>query len=108
MADQTPADLLREAAELMRQRAQAATVGPWDWAEDGLVWANRLGDPVSGSTEVEDAEHIASWHPTVALAVAHWLDIQAGGLERGQDHTADTLQALKVARAYLGKEADRG
>lgn len=41
-------DLIREAAALMRQRAE--------WANEGT-----------------DAIHIASWHPTVALAVADWL-----------------------------------
>jgi Family of unknown function (DUF6221) len=48
--------------------AKAASPGPWDHHSDGLVWPPRIGDPVSGSTEVEDAEHIARWDPTRVLA----------------------------------------
>lgn len=94
----------------MLRRARAATVGPWDDAEDGLVWANRLGDPVSGSTEVEDAGHIASWHPAVATAVAGWLWAVAIDDETEPEtgpRIKERIAALAVARAYLGEEADR-
>ncbi|TBL44278.1 hypothetical protein EYA84_02215 [Verrucosispora sp. SN26_14.1] len=39
----------------------AATDGPWVAHPDGLVWTEqpRIGDPVSGSTEIADAEFIA-------------------------------------------------
>jgi hypothetical protein len=115
-------DLIREAARLMRQRAEAATEGPWTAHPDGLVWAERLGDPVSGSTEIEDAEHIASWHPSVVLLVADWLDGVADdhrGVERVDEQAGECvvstvssdfkrrttarhiLPALAVARAYL-------
>lgn len=104
----------------MRERAQAATPGPWvaDQSEiyrgNSLDWvAETLNTDGQGTTEANSA-HIASWHPTVALAVADWLDIHGGDLERAGaqgigfcDSPADTMQALAVARAYLGEEADR-
>lgn len=43
----------------IRARVEVATPGPWRAHPDGLVWAERPGDPVSGSTETEDAEFIA-------------------------------------------------
>jgi len=39
-----------------------------------------MTDPVSGSVEPEDAEHIAGWDPVVALAVAAWLNLAADDL----------------------------
>ena len=141
------ADLLREAAALMRSRAEAATHGPWHRAEshwsdpsgEGLseiVVINERCDP-AGRTGYypgdvlaftygpgnedndncdEDAEHIASWHPAVALAVADWLDKSAETYERLEDdlrglegvptieqvYGYDFTEALTVARAYLG------
>ncbi len=109
----TEIEMLREAAELMRQRAKAASEGPWSAYTDGLVWANRLGDPVSASTEPEDAEHIASWHPAVALAVADWLDAAANREQeyRNGPYQCEPIEgdevhaALTIARAYLGEVA---
>jgi hypothetical protein len=54
-----------------------------------------------------EAEHVASWHPGVALAVADWLDVKAANLERVEvlgyrDH--DHGYALAVARAYMSGE----
>jgi len=48
-------------------RAEAATDGPWETGGDGLVWAPRMGDPVSGSTETVDAEFIAAARTDVVL-----------------------------------------
>jgi hypothetical protein len=98
-------DLIREAVRLMRQRAEAATEGPWTAHPDGLVWAERLGDPVSGSTEIEDAEHIASWHPSVALLVADALERVAWALSFDKDLIGRVgyEELLAVARAYLGE-----
>jgi hypothetical protein len=101
---------LREAAALMRSRAEAARffyselhpkVGqecPWH-TEDEL----RL------DFDEEQGPHIASWHPAVALAVADWLD-RAAAEEwccddcKFSDDNPQNLahDALKVARAYLG------
>lgn len=101
------AEALRKAANLMRERAEVATSGPWAdaWlpedpdACDGPV-------VVAAATEVvtewhvtkPDAEHIASWHPAVALAVADWLTVASVDWP-------ENPEALAVARAYLGMDA---
>lgn len=98
------ADVLREAARLIRARAEA--VGD-DWYS-AKAWATTA--PMNLPIERADAEHIASWHPDVALAVADWLDDEADDAERFQAQTrAPRLmvprRALAVARAYLGGAA---
>ena len=104
------AELLREAAALMRERADAATPGPWFVAttldgtslavcrQKGLsLVADRPTDP--------DAAHIASWHPEVAKAVADLLDAFAGDDWSLGVPSLEATHALAVARAYLGGEA---
>lgn len=123
------ADLLREAAAKMRERAEAATPGPWhvcegdehegDWADErvsgpghepiaALDSADYESDPDEPSAE-NDAVHIASWHPAVALAVADWLD-RAADLYAANPYDdrfpgSETARALAIARAYLGRTA---
>lgn len=64
----------------------------------------------------DDAPHIASWHPAVALAVADWLDAEATKVtewRQSQPGKPDihystgkvSKHALAVARAYLGEES---
>jgi hypothetical protein len=98
-------DILRRAAARMRDRAEAATPGPW---HQSIACS---GTRVSGCSEVvpiiadSDAEHIASWHPAVALAVADWLEATAltwTHLERNGVHLV-RINALAVATAYLGE-----
>jgi hypothetical protein len=98
-------DDLRSAAKVLRERAKAATRGPWVAHTDGLVWAGRLGDPVSGSTLVEDAEYIATVHPAVGLALAQLLDEHADSVEEdgGQVVTSSVDQAVTLARLILGR-----
>jgi hypothetical protein len=109
------ADLLRDAAALMRKRARAAQhagVGTTSWY---VAWPEppdkewkvgyQTNNPLSGLVattpdygEMYLPEHIASWHPAVALAVADWLDSAADEDEFFPlDHRAEA-----VARAYLG------
>lgn len=119
------AGLLREAAAKMRERAEAATPGPWralsetsgamSWDVEVVAGDDRLctfdpSDYPDGIQDVapeDDAEHIASWHPDVALAVADWLDLAARraevaeGLGDGVWMQIDRA-AVTVARAYLG------
>ncbi len=98
---QIDVDLLAEAATKMRERAKDASPSPWSTGDDGLVWSMRAGDPVSGSTEVEDARHIAAFaDPAVAYAVADWLDTGANRYA-----CVDRAPMLAVARAYLGHAA---
>jgi hypothetical protein len=116
-------ELLHEAAAAMRARAQAATPGPWEpyeniHAETAAVEVGRGGFgvvalPATGRPDYGKAniEHVATWHPAVALAVADWLEYEARCADRantnhpGHDFGPD-VHALAVARAYLG-EADR-
>ena len=57
-----------------------------------------------------EAEHIASWHPLVALAVADWLDAAAERAERPGALALHSLSPgpLAVARAYLGETETSG
>ena len=111
------AELLREAAALMRQRAEAATEGPWSltYISEAAVPSQHAVDrhyvmgcfdgnpknPTGPAAMCEfpaDADYIASWHPAVALAVADWLDNAA------RIWPFDGPPALAVARAYLGRD----
>lgn len=123
--DQTTPETIRRAAALMRQRADAATPGPW--APGGphihpweLVVDHQL--PLVEFTSDEhgraNAAHVASWHPAVALAVADWLEVAARDhrpiptvttpsfqkcVTCGKDPCPTLAGAAAVARAYLGE-----
>lgn len=114
------AEVLREAAALMRERAEAATPGPWEHLGDHLVWPSDMGpaanDPILamvGDAHAESAAHIASWHPSVTLAVADLLEAEAAaqefdtgvGLSESEAASGIGTFALAVARAYLGSES---
>lgn len=128
------ADLLRRAAKLIRETANAAPRGPYTfkstpgyhqpiYADDGDVigttrpWAGGLHEDVDVGTAEQTGAHIALWHPGVALAVATWLEdvadlhephASAYGCDWCSDEDwpcADTRNALAVARALLGKDA---
>jgi hypothetical protein len=107
----TPAETLRLAAGLMRERAEAASPGPWHQMCMGSEGCSVINDgrlrerkhvSFSGRKEWKadhaDAEHIAGMHPFVALAVADWLEAEAG-----REFADEPDPALKVARAYLGE-----
>lgn len=128
------AELLREAAALMRERAEGATDGGWqtyvDPHDDSIVF-DQYGTGVqsatthdvvcySGQVYSRDAAHIASWHPAVAFAVADWLDVVASrneallssfaegsraGAVTAAENTLGWTEALAVASAYLGRNA---
>lgn len=109
------ASLLREAAALMRERAEAARPDH-PWYDRGDIAEGMAAFTDSGDEPHIDAEHIASWHPAVALAVADWLDDHA---ETAEMFTAKEIpasswsmnwqtshnRALAVARAYLGESS---
>lgn len=105
-------DLLRRAAKEMREKAEAATPSPWtnDGHDDDEGGCSLLGGGVHCSSAEygiayttaftnrrcdEDAEHIASWHPAVALAAADLLDMCARVY-------LEKPEVLAFARAYLG------
>lgn len=116
------AEVLRRAADLMRERAGRSIPSPWhvDRREDGRAWlCDRRERTISMHGYPSTAEHIASWHPAVALAVADWLDgvalhLEARADEQWIDLDGDLIapedthaigSALAVARAYLGESA---
>lgn len=92
------AELLRRAAALMRERAEAV---PPEGLQD--AWFDADASDLMHLKQY-DREHIASWPPEVALAVADWMDADAGVMER-HDLDATVSRAYAVARAYLGGDA---
>ena len=114
---ETPAAELRAAAKLIRERAEGIGPGPWTPSVVTVTaGAAHFADPAHDVAMVKsatakiaicgtpyDAEHIASWHPVVALAVADWLETEAAIAERGLPDDGGIHPALRVARAYLGE-----
>jgi hypothetical protein len=114
------AEPLRQAAAKMRERAEAATPGPWiPLGQSIAVEGERCNCGVSGEAaalyghepmcrlegpivqaDVSDIEHIASWHPAVALLVAKILTHEAD-IEEQYGAPASTL-AVDLAHEYLG------
>lgn len=112
---------IRAAAAAMRERAEAAqdVRGVSTWQFGGLTWCDQSGesyDILGGAATVvhgareEEAEHIASWHPAVALAVAMLLDNEANLIDSVTEYaglhqplnTARVQLLLDIANAYLG------
>lgn len=116
-------DDLREAAELLRTRAEAATRGPWQRAADHPAasdqypangfgyWSGEYARCVSYSgtgdgVEADlDAIYIVTVHPGVGLALARLLDEHADSVEEdgGQVVTSAVDQAVELARLILGR-----
>ena len=108
-----PAETIRRAVTLIRERAAGCQPRRWHWealgdkrypqrvSSDGnvAIIAETFIDPAHRPYE---AEHIASWHPLAAVAVADWLEAAADGRS-----VTDLCHALAAARAYLG-EGDPG
>lgn len=114
----TPVDELRSAAVLLRQRAEAATKGPWRRefpAGPSTQIASDAGTVVVPGVaarwrwpRAEDADYISTMDPLVGLALADLLDEVAIGLTNmaGIFH-ADMLTAagstgVRLARLLLG------
>jgi hypothetical protein len=111
---ETPAETIRRAAALMRERAGGCEPRRWHWraGEKGYPQLVRSDGNVALIAETYigpehrpyEAEHIASWSPPVALAVAEWLDDAAEAYQAFPDSVPG--HSLKVARAYLGESRD--
>lgn len=105
------ADLLRRAAALMRERAEAVKPlgSVWDMGGTEIPEVFTHGRLVPSAEDgrtrnVPDLDadaHFASWHPAVALAVADILDHDADSLDALGVEADDDLSTLAVARAYL-------
>jgi len=131
-----PCQIVRRAAALMKQRAEAATPGPWISLDGGdrlmrdpgldidlVVPEYVVDEPMSNAA---NAEHIAALHPLVATAVADAWEHQADDMA---DHLAhlhacagepgyvvqderevmhhDWTATLRAALAYLREEAPK-
>lgn len=123
------ADLLRRAAAVLRENAEAATSGPWtrEWAFDThFVVPGSAATVADGNVsrlkrhQRADAEYIALVHPPVALALAELLEHIADDIsdEGGRpvkgvmvEHDGlgmprfDWTAAVALARAVLREEA---
>jgi hypothetical protein len=116
------ADLLREAAEVLRGRARRTGPAPWKYETveilgDGSAFGDvrdaageRVGDSddEGGSFFICDGMYIATMDSGVGLALADWLDLAANGSccdECMTDPAADPLRAaaLVTARKILGR-----
>lgn len=120
----TAADLRAVAAD-MREKANAATPGPWEADGQRIAWVFRnLSNTVArtpgpneplptASASLANAQHMAAWHPGVALAVADWLDkcadrydlTSAARLEHDPAERDWYDPAAAVARAWRGDQA---
>jgi hypothetical protein len=92
VAERTPADELRAAAERLREAGEAAHDGPWamskagreEWPYTAFVTVaaddlyGRIADVWCGAGE-ENAAWIALAHPGVAEPLATWLEAVANG-----------------------------
>jgi len=122
------AELLRRAAQQMRELAEGATPGPWQahqgddpnaTAQVDQSRANHLVCDVERCAEHPgkagpDAAYIASWHPDIALGIASLFDNLAEELERVRPCEKDCANcsdmrwswptAELVAKDYLREE----
>ena len=114
------ADRLREAARVLRERAEAATPGPWLHIPASVCGPGTLGGGMTGDPEEhvymgnqhppEDAAYIATMHPGVGLALADWLDTAANNAERngwmaGYTEAMRGTSAVRIADLILGGAA---
>lgn len=117
----TPAETLRSAARLMRERAAVATPGPWHAHEQDGNWyvsSNQWGQVSTGLNEEpslpeflmierdrRDADYIAGMDPAVGLALAALFDRIAWMAELDEEllGRVGVDETLAVALAYLSK-----
>ena len=105
----TPVEELRSAAALLRQRAEAATAGPWrrEYPEGPNTTVVDYADVmiVAGVTAREiwpkpvDADYIATVHPLVGLALAGLLEHMADDMDDDRAEEAQIQGGPKAVRA---------
>ena len=121
------ADTLRRAAAVLRERAEAATPGPWEGYYDDSsrpfwgVNTYRTGDQVAmhdlddcyeerHGVGGSDAYYIATMHPGVGLALADWLSFveQRHGpafLDRDEKPSCNYVGCYENAEEYPCEDA---
>jgi hypothetical protein len=82
--------------DAIRQRLAATSIGPWQAYPDGLVWPPRLGDPVSASTELADAEFIAHARQDIPALLAE--------IERLNQQAEIRERSLRAVNTGLAKQ----
>ncbi len=107
----TATETIREAAQQIRRRAEAATGENWNSDHGEQVYTVDTDTPtpdnVLSGRSPADVAHAAGWGPATALAVADWLDLEASMAEkRGNSGEGHTFHATSVARAYLDASWD--
>lgn len=133
LLDDDPAAGLGLVADLMRQRAEAATQGTWGlgFGRDIVSGIERTGRASYGCTHhigrvleeferdddtdneadsEDDAEHIVAMaNPAVALALADLLEMTVAKHQLVPDRDPSWWhEAVKVARAYLAANVEEG
>ena len=102
------ADRLREAAALLRERAEETHDGPWDHvvsASGDHSWVERRNiETIVETRDIGTSAYIAMMHPPVAKAFADWLDHAAEASDYGEVWP-DTREPLAVADAILGGDS---
>ena len=98
------AELLRKAATILRERAEAATPGPWRVCAEGSEGSriapdcadkrerSRFIGVLNGRVQPEDgrnAAYIATMHPGAGLALADWLEDEVHRAKYREDQQAD-------------------
>ena len=98
----SPAALLRQAAKLIRERTALVPPSPWFVCVHDVTTYYSL-DVIASSGLTVRAQYVASWQPSVALAVADLLDKIAwmGELDPGLLGRVGCDEAIAVARVYL-------
>jgi len=101
------AERLREAANVLRERAEAATAGPWLRAGGSRhIFGREVGDEVAQLGRAFDAAYIATVDPVFGLAAAAWLEkyaaLVADSRKTNRPAFGDLPHALAVADAILG------
>lgn len=120
-APESPSAVLRRAASLVRERARAASPGPWRVSfTDGALPVVDSPDhlvteprqclyPAHAGRPLADATWAAGMHPVVGLALAELLESFAScECGEGDDHFPQKSAALKVARLVLGSAETEG
>jgi hypothetical protein len=127
MSDQTDttSDTIRQAAARMRELAGGCEQRRWHWRAGEGDYPQQVYSDGNVALIAEtfigpehrpfEAEHIASWSPPVAMAVADLLDEVAKqydappcdkpeGVCNGCEWREDFTDALRLAQAYLAAE----